>query len=179
MVEYVFKNSYKEKPVTVVLKPFSVHVLKAGSEIKIPYVQVTAVRLFRKSGNLFQAVLDIEDRDPLVITNRFHISEADFEARNGPYATFIRELHRNLKEKSDAVFLSGISYNSLVIRFLMGCFSAALIAFIAEFLGSAPVNSLLLALGISVVVVVIMLVYKRRDIAKQYNPADIPMRFLP
>jgi hypothetical protein len=179
VIEYVFKNSFKAKPVTVVLKPFSVHVQMAGSEIKIPYAQITAVRLSRRNGKLYKAVIDIQDSDPLVITNRFYISEGDFEDRNAPYSIFMRELHRSLKDKSDAVFLSGISYNSLAIRFLIGCFAAALIAFIAEFLGFAPVNSLLLALSISVTVAVAMLFYQRRDIAKQYNPADIPLQFLP
>lgn len=179
MVEYVFKNSFKEKPVTIVLKQFSVHVLRAGNEIKIPYAQVTAVHLSRKSGNLFKTVIDIEDGDSLVITNRFHISEVDYEDRNTPYSIFIRELHRNLKDKSDAVFLSGISYNSLFIRVLMGCFAAAFIAFINEYLGLAPVNSLLLALSISATFFVVMFLYQRKDIAKQYNPGDIPLQFLP
>lgn len=177
-MEYTYKNSFKEKPVTVVLRPFSIHLQAADGETKIPYVNVTAVHLVKRRG-LCKAVVEIEDRQPLVITNRFYLAPGEFENRGAAYSTFIRVLHYHLKDKSDAMFSSGINYVSLAIRFLIVCFSAALIAFIAEYAGLAVVNSFVLALMIALATLVGIFFYQRRKISKQYNPADIPLHFLP
>jgi hypothetical protein len=178
-VEYTFKNSASEKVRTIILNQYNFIIQSQDNEERIPYVNVTSVKLSKTSGKIFKITISQDGRGPIVITNKYYLPDGAVEDRSRQYATFVRVLHYHLKEKSSPVYTTGFSVSLLMAWILISAFASFFISFISEYLGASLLNPFLQSLLLTMVIVMIVVALNRGRLPKTYSPGEIPLQLLP
>ena len=176
--EYTYKNSLSEKPCTAILTEYNLTLQSEGQERVIPYANILTVRLC-KSKSRFKAVIQPDGQQPIIITNQFYLSSREREDRSRQYSTFIRILHFHMKDKSTAEYTCGKNLKNLLIWACSAVLVAFIFSFVLEFLQMNPVNSNMLAVGLSILSIVLIIFLNWGRLPNVYRPEDIPLQFLP
>jgi hypothetical protein len=178
-VEYTFKNSGSEKVQTIILNQYNFTIHSQGKEERIPYVNITSVRLSKTAGKLFKITIRPEGHEPISITNKYFLPDGKFEDRSRQYTTFVRVLHYHLKEKSSPVYSTGFSLNLLMAWCLISAFASFFISFVSEYMEVSLLNPFLQAAILTLLIVVIVVAINRGRLPKTYSPGEIPFQLLP
>lgn len=176
--EYTYKNSLAGKPCTAILTDYNLTIQSDGREQIIPYANILSVRL-SKSKNKYRAYIHPDGGSPIIITNQFYLSSSEHEDRSPQYATFIRILHFHLKDKSTAEYACGKNLKNLLTWACGAVLVVFIVSFVLEFLQMNPVNSIVLALGLSFLVIAILVGLNWGRFPNIYRPENIPLQFLP
>lgn len=176
-MDYTYQNSPAEKPHTILLNEYNMTVRSSGQEEVFPYSQIVAVRLDRSERH-FKTMLITEGGRILTITNKSYSEGRVYQDQSRPYTTFVRILHFHLKDKSRAVFTSG-SKNKLWMSALLSVLIAFVISFTVEYFGLGLVNPYVQAAVLAAMAGIVILALNMGKWPRHYNPADIPLEFLP
>lgn len=176
--EYTYKNSLSEKPCTAILTEYNLTIQSEGQERVIPYANILTVRLC-KSKKRFNAVIQPDGQQPITITNQFYLSGREREDRSRQYTTFIRILHFHLKDKSTAEYTCGKNIKNLLTWACSAVVVAFIFSFVLEFLQMSPINSNMLAVGLSLFAVAFIVFINWGRLPNVYRPENIPLQFLP
>lgn len=154
--------------------------MKRGKdEFSIIYAGVSSVNLDRGSDKIFKTVLHLEGHRPLLITNKYYTSERAVEDRSRAYSTFIRVLHYHLKDKSKASYAYGTRRSRLGLSVSFAAALAFGISFTAEFMGVSIFNAYVQGAILAALMATAILFISVRHWPRNYNPAEIPLEFLP
>jgi len=176
--EYTYKNSVADKPCTAVLTDYNLTIQSDGREQIIPYANILSIRLC-KAKNKYRAYIYPDGGSPITITNQFYLSGSEHEDRSSQYATFIRILHFHLKDKSTAEYMCGENLKNLLTWACGAVVVVFIVSFLLEFLQMNPVNSIILAVGLSFLAIALIVVFNWGRFPNIYRPENIPLQFLP
>jgi hypothetical protein len=177
-VEYTYKNSVGEKPITVVLNDYAIQWQSGGAEKLIPYANILSVRLTR-SGKKFLTIIKTVDKAEVQISNLFYFSNNQSEDRSRQYATFVRVLHYHLKDKSIAYYVCGNNLKTLLIAACIFVVASFGVSYILEKYNANPWNSNITALSLSIAGILAIVLYNWGLFPNVYKPTEIPQQFLP
>lgn len=176
--EYTYKNSVADKSCTAVLTDYNLIIQSDGRDQIIPYANILSIRLC-KSKRKYRAYIYPDGGSPIIITNLFYLLGNEYEDRSHQYATFIRILHFHLKDKSTAEYICGKNLKNLLIWACGAVVVVFMVSFLLEFLQMNPVNSIILAVGLSVLAIALIVVFNWGRFPNIYRPENIPLQFLP
>ncbi|MBL7870209.1 MAG: hypothetical protein JNM78_01255 [Cyclobacteriaceae bacterium] len=176
--EYTYKNSLSDKPCTAILTQYNLTIQSEGQERIIPYANILTVRLC-KSKKKFSAVIQPDGQQPITITNQFYLSHLEREDRSHQYTTFIRILHFHLKDKSTAEYTCGKNIKGLLIWACSAVVIAFIFSLVLELLQLSPINSNILAVGLSLLAIGLIIFLNWGRLPNVYRPENIPLQFLP
>jgi hypothetical protein len=174
MDEYICKNSAYSKPCTLQLHENSLEWQCGKKNGKILYSKISTV-LLNKQGKKYSIQIE-SSRDVIIASNRFHLSNTEYEDRSRQYSTFVRMLHLHLSNQKTTSFFSGTS-SKVLFLFLGLSFTSCL--------GFQIVVTYLLGyvnwpmLGITVVVLLLVSVVSFRQRPRPYDGKEIPLDYLP
>src|SRR5438105_5484931 len=98
MDEYICKNSAYSKPCTLRLDDYSLEWECGEKKGKIPYANIVFVQL-EKSARKFSIKIESDYQGAIKVTNRFCLSNLEYEDRSRQYNTFVRLLHLHLNKQ--------------------------------------------------------------------------------
>ena len=108
MDEYIWKNSFYEKPCAVQLHEYSLAWQCGERNGKIPYANIVAV-LLKKRGKKFSILIESDYQGSLIVSNRFYLSTVQYEDRSRQYIAFVRLPHLHLAKQKTTSFFTGTS----------------------------------------------------------------------
>jgi hypothetical protein len=177
-MEYTFKNSPSEKPVTVVLSEYALVVQNNHEEKVIPYLNVQSVSL-RKSGKKYFTIIKSADGYEVKIGNWYQITSTEGENRSGQYTAFVRILHYHLREKSAAYYICGNNLQKILITSCVAVIFSFAISFLVEKYQLLPVNTNLIAILLSGASLSAIAAANWENFPSVYKPENIPAKYLP
>lgn len=178
IVEYTFKNSDAEKPVTAVLGEYSLSLQSNNNEMNIPYASIISVRL-KKSGKRFITVIKPSDRPEIEICNHYVLSANETEDRSPQYVTFVRVLHFHLREKSMAYYVCGNNLRNILVALCISVIIAFGIAHVMDKFHINPLNSNITGIILSFLSIALIAAVNWGHFPNAYKPEEIPLHFLP
>ena len=177
-VEYTFKNSLSEKPVTVVLSEYALSYQCDGKETLIPYANILSVRL-KRSGKKFVVIIRPADQPEVQISNHYVVESNQTEDRSPQYVTFVRVLHFHLREKSMAYYVCGNNLQNILLAACGLVIVAFGLSYTMDSFQLNPFNSNITALILSFLSIAIIAIVNWAHFPNVYKPENIPSQFLP
>jgi hypothetical protein len=177
-VEYTFKNSLSEKPVTVVLSEYALTYQCDGRETLIPYANILSVRL-KRSGKKFVAIIKPADQPEVQISNHYVVENNQTKDRSPQYVTFVRVLHFHLREKSMAYYVCGNNLQNILLAACALVIIAFGISYTMDSFQLNPINSNITALILSFLSITMIAIVNWGHFPNVYKPEEIPSQFLP
>jgi len=176
-MEYTCQNHPKEKEITIVLEQYDLVVISDKTSRKIPYAEITEIRLNKKK-NLYLIQIITLDYGTVLVTSQSFGKKGETIDQSRLYLTFTRILHMHLIEKSNATYFSGVSLNKLLL--FLGIWLVVTILFYItdDYFQFVPGNPLLLTSLIFFVGISVLGARVTRW-PKSYKPTDIPLHMLP
>ncbi|MGC4021478.1 MAG: hypothetical protein QM734_05825 [Cyclobacteriaceae bacterium] len=177
-MEYSFKKSAKDKRVIITLNEFDLVVTTDEKTSKIPYPQITEVRLCRMKSTYIIKV-DSMDCGTLAIPNHTIDANGKIIDQSRAYQTFVRVLHMHLRDKSKAVFYTGLGVIFQSIYVIAALLGAGAIFVIEEYFDVTPMSGIILSAIMFVGVVVILILSNFSQWQRTYSPTEVPLNMLP
>lgn len=178
-MEYAFRNSPAELPTTLHLSDEALTVRTGKQQFSVPYLGVNQVNLDKVNAKLYRAIVHLEGRSPIVITNRYCVDAVTVEDRSRGYSIFIRVFHYHLKDKSKAMYASGSDSGRLWTQVVIAAAISFVLSFVGEFFGVRFLNPFAQGAILSLVMGGLIFAWRAGHWPRSYNPTEIPLRFLP
>ncbi|MBS1543834.1 MAG: hypothetical protein JST14_09390 [Bacteroidetes bacterium] len=176
-MEYAFYNK-QGKERSFRLDDYSFLVRESNAERAISYASVLEIRMSRSRHEFKMQVLSDEEGTIDVSSISYPVSDKPVDQATG-YALFARVLHHHLVAKSKATFTCGGSIESIIkcvgIIIVLTLISSSAL----DYFGLRFMNPYLLAVLLIPLIFVGCLVVKLVELPKNYDPAHIPLQFLP
>lgn len=177
-MEYTFKNSHAEKPITLVLSEYSITVRTDGREKIIPYGDIQSVCL-KRSGRKFFTIIKATNQPEIYISNHYWLSGNETDDKSREYVTFIRVLHFHLRTKSQAYYVCGNNLRPIFFAAGFSIIAAFGISYTLENFQLNPFNSMVTSLILSTLGIFVIALLNTGRFPKVYIPENIPLQFLP
>lgn len=175
MNEYICKNSVYSKPCTLQLHEYSLEWQCGKENGKIPYVNIVAV-LLKKRGKKFSIQIESDYQGSITASNRFYLSNVEYEDRSRHYVTFVRTLHFHLGKQKTTSFFTGTSMGRWTFIFSATLLIAISVQLMIPWL---PQEIKLWATIGNVSLFLLLIWVCRRLYPRPYSGNEIPLRFLP
>jgi hypothetical protein len=137
------------------------------------------VKLLRGSEKDFRMIVELNNGQSYVISNKLYNPDKKREDQSRAYSTFVRVLHFHLKDKSKAIFTSGNQPGKTAVQVVFSLILSFAISFATEFMGISLVNPFIQAAMIMAMMGIIILALNIGRWPKHYSPTEIPLELLP
>jgi len=176
-VEYFFQNSILDSMTTITLRHYAMSIRKGLSEELVFYSSIAKVRLSWLSKDVFRISLYTDEGVTIMITNKVYVAEQARYQLNA-YTVFVKALHYHLKHKSCAIFLIRHSINKALPVYVLPFFFLIIPSFCLYYFGLTLLNPYFQIVLLVLVFAITIDWINKRTVTK-YDPANIPMHFLP
>lgn len=175
MDEYICKNSIYSKPCTLQLHEYSLEWQCGKKSGKIPYANIVAV-LLKRRGKKFTIQIESDYQGSIIVTNRFYLSNREYEDRSRQYTTFVRLLHLHLGKQTTTSFFTGTSLKKW--SFISSA-SLLLVIILQVLITTLPQEIKLWTTIGNALLAVVLLPASVRLYPRPYSGNEIPLHFLP
>ncbi len=176
-MEYTF--CYKQgKQRTIRLDDYSFVVRENNSEQTISYASVVEVRMSRSRQEFRMRVL--LDSDGVIDVSSISYPESGKAVdQSTGYALFARVLHHHLAGRSRAAFTCGGSRENIIKSVGVIVILTLVCSLALDYYGFSLMNPYLQAVVLAPLIFISALIVKLVELPKNYDPAQIPLQFLP
>ncbi|HNP18855.1 MAG TPA: hypothetical protein PKL31_10505 [Fulvivirga sp.] len=181
-MEYVFKNSPKDKLRKIVLTDDGFNLIMDGATYPYKYSSVNQVWLNSPGGfcspGEYSCTLNIVDQKPLYISSKNYSDSKKLIDQFNHYNSFIRVLHLHLKNNKAAQFKFGTTPFKYLTRIMViiGILTACVLSIM---LLEANPLVFIVPSGLAIFVSVCGMKFCINRFPKVYNPENIPLTLLP
>lgn len=178
-MEYTYRNSPKEKEITIHLQVYDMVVISDKIKRIIPYAEMTEIRLNKRKGLYFIRINTL-DYGTVLLTSQSFGQNGERIDQSRAYMTFIRVLHMHLLEKGKPSYFTGFNLNRLLFNLSLWASVAFLFFFTEEYFDFVPGNPLLEAIVIFSAGALLLFGLQLNHWPKPYSrPTSIPLHMLP
>jgi hypothetical protein len=177
-MEYICKNSRKEKPVSYQLSDLMMRVKRASREDIVHYSVVKSVWISKGLG-VYSVVITTLDDHQYTIGNRFIHDNGSVDDKSNAYALFVRVLHMHLREKSKANFTCVKKFQFPDWQKFLWVPVAFGIAYGFDYLGFSLFHWALQGIALTAIGLLLILVSEKNQAIEKSTSGDIPIEFLP
>ena len=163
----------------ITLGDYGFTISKGKQDGSVAYANIHSVRISRSSGRLYRMHIYPDGQTPIVIGSLSYEKDENEIDHCREYSMLVRVLHHHLKDKSPAVFSCGGSSEKIWIWIIVSVMASFAITMVGRYLGLGLLNPYADALLLSLLFIAFVIVLNLGNIPKSYNPAEIPLHFLP
>lgn len=178
-MEYSFRNSASDELTAVVLGDYYCTLKKGQKEEIISYASILSVRITKSSARIYKMFLQPDAHKPIIINSLSYDKNGKEIDQSREYALLVRVMHHHLKEKSAAVFSTGGSGEKIWLLAGISVIISFAICVAADFFGFSVMNPYVESLILSLLGIGVVMGLNAHNMPKPYEPAEIPIQFLP
>lgn len=177
-MEYSFTNISGTK-YAIVLEEYGFTIREMDRQRNISYASVVELRMCKGSGGEFRLIILTDNDGAVGVSSVSHTGPNERTDQSKGYTLFVRVLHHHLKEKGHTVFTCGGTKDRLWKGLGTVMVVSLILSIGLNFWGFSLVNPYLQAVFLAPPLFGIALMIRVVEFPKNYDPADIPIQFLP
>jgi hypothetical protein len=177
-MEYLCKNSKKEKLTSFMLSDLAMQVRGPSKDEVVHYSGVKSVWINKELG-VFSVTVTTMEGNQYVISNRFVHDDGRVENKSNAYALFVRVLHMHLREKSKAKFTCVKRYHLPDWQKFLWVPMAFGIAFLLDRLGFVLFHWALQGVALAAIGLLLIIISEKNRAVEKSTLGEIPVEFLP
>lgn len=177
-MEYSFTNISGTR-YAIVLEEYGFTFHETDRQRSISYASVVELRMCKGSGGEYRLIVLTDNDGAVGVSSISHNGPHEKIDQAKAYTLFVRVLHHHLKEKGHTVFTCGGTKDGLWKGIGTVIVVSLILSIGLNFWGFSLVNPYLQAVFLVPLLFGAALMIRLVEFPKNYDPADIPIQFLP